>query len=49
MENKQQPSTSNVQPTQPIKRPDDVGSITVTGLVRIFDPRTQETFVEKRT
>ena len=37
------------QPTQPApKRPNDTGSISVEGHVRIFDPKTKETFVEKR-
>lgn len=36
------------RPTQPEKKPNDVGSVTVEGHVRIFDPKTKETFVEKR-
>jgi len=35
------------QPTG-AKRPNDTGSISVEGFVRIFDPKTQEIFVEKR-
>ena len=34
-------------PTQP-KRPNETGSISVEGFVRIFDPNTKEKFVEKR-
>jgi hypothetical protein len=30
------------------KRPNETGSINVEGFVKIFDPKTQETFVEKR-
>jgi hypothetical protein len=30
------------------KRPNETGSISVEGFVKIFDPKTQETFVEKR-
>jgi hypothetical protein len=30
------------------KRPNETGSISVEGFVRIFDPKTQEIFVEKR-
>ena len=30
------------------KRPNETGSITVEGFVRIFDPNTKEKFVEKR-
>lgn len=43
--------TQNTQqkPAQPApKRPNDTGSISVEGHVRIFDPKTKETFVEKR-
>lgn len=37
------------QPARPApKRPNDTGSISVEGHVRIFDPKTKETFVEKR-
>jgi hypothetical protein len=32
----------------PQKRPNETGSISVEGFVKIFDPKTQETFVEKR-
>jgi hypothetical protein len=30
------------------KRPNETGSISVEGFVRIFDPNTKEKFVEKR-
>jgi hypothetical protein len=40
----QQPVTQ--QPSS--KRPNETGSISVEGFVRIFDPKTQEIFVEKR-
>ena len=30
------------------KKPNETGSISVEGFVRIFDPKTKETFVEKR-
>lgn len=33
---------------QPAKKPNDTGTIHVEGFVRIFDPKTQETIVEKR-
>jgi hypothetical protein len=36
----QKPSTT--------KKPNEVGSISVEGFVKIFDPKTKETFVEKR-
>lgn len=36
------------QPQQPQKRPNESGSFSVEGFVRIFDPKTQETIVEKR-
>jgi len=36
-------------PQQPAsKKPNDTGSISVEGFVRIFDPETKEVFVEKR-
>lgn len=42
--------TPNSQPVpQPQqKRPNETGSISVEGFVRIFDPKTKEIFVEKR-
>ena len=36
------------EPKQPQKRPNDTGSIQVEGFVRIFDPNTNENFVEQR-
>ena len=33
---------------RPERRPDDIGTISVTGFVKIFDPKTKETFVETR-
>lgn len=40
------------QPTTPIpqanKKPNDTGSVSVEGFIRIFDPKTQEVLVEKR-
>jgi len=47
--------TTNTQPNQPAqpiaaepKKPNDSGSFHVEGFVRIFDPNTKETLVEKR-
>ena len=40
----QQVSEQKPQP----KRPNETGSISVEGFVRIFDPNTKEKFVEKR-
>jgi hypothetical protein len=38
-----------VTPSTPApKRPNETGSINVEGFVKIFDPATKETFVEKR-
>jgi hypothetical protein len=42
-----QPSTV-ARPIPPTARPNETGSISVEGFVKIFDPKTQETFVEKR-
>lgn len=36
----------NSAPTQ--KRPNESGTVRVEGFVRIFDPKTQTVFVEKR-
>ena len=33
---------------RPQKRPNETGSITVQGHLRIFDPQSQKTFVEKQ-
>jgi len=30
------------------KRPNETGTVRVEGFVRIFDPKTQQVFVEKR-
>lgn len=36
-------------PAKPVpKRPNETGSISVEGFIKIFDPKTKETFVEKR-
>jgi hypothetical protein len=46
--------TQHTTQTQPVpqhpdsKKPNDTGSISVEGFVRIFDPETKEVFVEKR-
>ena len=45
--------STNKQPTKPVvikapKKPNETGSISVEGHIRIFDPQTQTTFVEKR-
>ncbi len=32
----------------PKQRPNETGTINVEGFVKIFDPKTKETFVEKR-
>jgi hypothetical protein len=43
---KPQPQVAEQQPKT--KRPNETGSISVEGFVRIFDPKTKEKFVEKR-
>ncbi len=46
--------TQNTTQKQPMptpaapKKPNDTGSISVEGFVRIFDPETKEVYVEKR-
>lgn len=39
-----QPNTA----AQPGRKPNDTGSISVEGFVKIFDPKTKEVMVEKR-
>jgi len=39
-----QPNTAG----QPTRKPNDTGSISVEGFVKIFDPNTKEVIVEKR-
>ena len=45
--NDDKPKTEAEQQPRP-KKPNDTGSISVEGFVRIFDPNTKEKFVEKR-
>ncbi len=51
----QQDIENQPQPTQqdPLldqtRKPDDRGSVNVDGFVRIFDPNTQQVFLETRT
>jgi hypothetical protein len=45
--------TQNTKPTDHTtnpgtKRPNETGTVRVEGFVRIFDPKTQQVFVEKR-
>lgn len=47
--------TDNIMPTPPNpaakpapKRPNETGSISVEGFIKIFDPETKKVFVEKR-
>jgi hypothetical protein len=48
IENK--PAETNQQSQNPAqKRPNEVGALTVSGFVKIFDPKTQEVFVETRS
>lgn len=42
------PTTQTPANTQATKRPNETGSISVEGHVRIFDPKTKEVYVEKR-
>ena len=42
-----QPVNANPEQKQP-QRPNEQGSFSVEAHVRIFDPKTQQTFVEKR-
>jgi hypothetical protein len=50
VENKNQTSVPKQSDKAPSPRqPNEQGSISVTGFVRIFDPKTKETYVETRT
>jgi len=42
------PNQKTPVPTTTPKRPNDTGSISVEGFIRIFDPATKKVFVEKR-
>lgn len=47
--NKNTTDQTPVEPNKPAqKRPNETGSISVQGFVRIFDPNTKEKFVEQR-
>jgi hypothetical protein len=48
MTQKNQQKSAVVPGPQASKRPNETGSISVEGFVKIFDPKTKETFVEKR-
>jgi|TARA_R110000822_G_scaffold101558_3_gene227708 hypothetical protein len=41
-------NTTPQQPAVPAKKPQETGTISVEGHIRIFDPKTQEVIVEKR-
>lgn len=47
MQNSQPVTKQTNSATQP-NRPNETGSVSVEGFVKIFDPKTQETFVETR-
>lgn len=46
--NEQAPQAQSSEQQLKPKRPNETGSISVEGFVRIFDPNTKEKFVEKR-
>lgn len=49
MENKSQPAKLQHQkPAAQKRQPNERGTINVSGFVRIFDPKTKQTFVETR-
>jgi hypothetical protein len=41
-------NTTPQQPVVPANKPQETGSISVEGHIRIFDPKTKEVIVEKR-
>ena len=46
-QNSEKQPSENQKTVQP-SRPNDTGSISVEGFVKIFDPSTKEVYVEKR-
>jgi len=46
--NTAQPSVNSATGQPTTARPNETGSISVQGFVKIFDPATQQIFVEKR-
>ena len=44
----QKQSNTSSNGNQPSKKPNETGTVNVEGFVKIFDPKTQEIFVEKR-
>lgn len=46
-QNSEKQPTTGQKPTQS-SRPNDTGSISVEGFVKVFDPATKEVYVEKR-
>lgn len=48
MDDKNENSKEQTVKNQPNKRPDEVGGIHLQGHIKIFDPETQEVFVDKR-
>jgi hypothetical protein len=48
MEKNTQQSAQQKPPATKPKRPNETSAIAVEGFVKIFDPKTKETFVEKR-
>ena len=48
MEKNTQPPAQNKTSAPKPKRPNETSAISVEGFVKIFDPKTKETFVEKR-
>lgn len=50
MNNKESVNRSAQQQSNPpVSRPNETGSVSVMGFVRIFDPKTQEVLVETRS
>jgi len=44
-----EPNKVEAEPAPEPRRPDDRGSVHIDGFVRIFDPNTQQVFLETRT
>jgi hypothetical protein len=51
MDNNTQPTEQQVQTqlqAKPVRKPNELGGFDISGFVKIYDPNTNETFVEDR-
>ena len=49
MDNNKQPTEQEAQAqAKPVRKPNELGGFDISGFVKIYDPNTNETFVEVR-